>query len=159
MIDICNAGAQVSLDKIKSFTKKPIGILLHTVLTGVVGIIILIAFLAMALSPAALKILLPAIIGFNGAIVGYNLINRGGSRFPWKKTCLAITAMTLAITGCLALFLLYPWSATLDISRYLFSGGMALATTFSGAWLATKSEKLNQANALLTDEEEDDRKN
>ena len=159
MIDICNAGAQVSLEKIKSFTRRPIGIFLHTALLGTIGIIILVAFLAMALSPTALKYLLPAIIGFNGAIAGYNIIDKGGNHYPWKKTCLTAMAAILASTGCLALFLLYPWDATLNIGRYIFSGGAALALTFLGAWLAAKSKKLNHANALPTDEEEDNRKN
>ena len=159
MIDMCTTRAQLSLEWIKAFTRTPFGIFLHSALTAVVGIIILMAFFAMALSPTALKILVPAIIGFNAAVAGYNIIDKGGVRYPWKKTCLTLMALILAITGCLALFLLYPWDATLNIGRYLFSGTTALALTFFGAWLAAKSKKLNQENALPTDEEEDNQKN
>jgi len=159
MIDICNAGAQVSLEKIKSFARKPIGIFLHSALTASVGIIILLVFFAMALSPTALKIMLPVIIGFNCAIAGYNIIDKGGIRYPLKKTCLAAMAIILAATGCFALLLLYPWDATPDVRQYLISGCTAMAMTFFGAWLAAKNKNLNQTNTLLTNEEEDNQKN
>ena len=130
------------------------GIFLYTALTSSIGVIILLAFFAMAVSPAALEILLPVIVSFNSAIAGYTLIDKGGVQLPGKKVYLIAMATTLGIAGCLALFLLYPWEPLLDGGRYLSSGMSALAMIFFGAWIATKSKKLNQKNALTTDEEE-----
>lgn len=148
MIEICTTGAQLSLEKLRAFARTPLGIFLHSALTASTGIIILVAFFAMALSPNALKIMLPAIIGFNCAVAGYNIIDKGGIDFPRKKSCLTAMAAILAITGCLALFLLYPWEPLFDKGRCLSSSGSALVLTFLGAWLAAKSKNLNQKKRI-----------
>jgi hypothetical protein len=153
MIDICSAGAEVSLNRLKLIARKPIGIFLYAAVTGSIGVVILVVFFAMVISPFTLAILLPAIIGFNGAVAGYNIIDKGGIQYPWKKSCLAITAAILALTGVLSLSLLYPWDAALNAGRYLFSGGAALALTFFGSWLAVKNKELNQTTAPPTEEE------
>lgn len=153
MIDICTTGAQLSLERMKAFARTPYGIFLHTALTANIGIIILVAFFATALSPTALKILLPAIIGFNSAVAGFNIMNKGGVDFPWQKFCLTAMAVILGVTGCFTLFLLYPWEPLLNKGLCFSSGGSALILTFFGAWLANKSKNLNQKNALPTEEE------
>ncbi len=153
MIDICITGAQLSLERMKALARTPLGIFLHTAFTANVGIIILMVFFAMVVSPTALKILLPGIIGFNSAMAGFNIINKGGILFPWKKFCLIAMAAILGVTGCLAFFVLYPWEPVFDKGRCLASGGSALALMFLGAWLATTSTHLNKTNASTTEEE------
>lgn len=145
MIDICTAGARVSVERLKNLSRTPFGVFLQAALSSCAGIVILLVFLGMIFSPAALQIMLAPIIGFNTAISGYSLLEKGGRSIRAEKLRLIAMAVLLSVTGCLALFLMHPWLEFKNSLILLTYGGSALAATFFGAWLATKNKKLNKA--------------
>lgn len=137
MIDICFDGARVVVERWKRFLLSPLGIYLYSSTTGAVGIAILLLFFSMVLSPAALLILLPCIIAFNGATAGYGLLNKCSS-FPRPAIALASVALLLAIAGCAVIAVLQPWEPVIDGLRSLLAILFALSGTFFGAWIANK---------------------
>ena len=145
MIDICTTGARVSVERFKELRRTPLGIFLQAALSSCAGIVILLVFLAMIFSPAALQIMLAPIIGFNAAISGYSLLEKGGRSIRAEKLRLLSMAVVLSVTGYLALFLMHPWMGFMNSSSVLIYGGTALAATFFGAWLATKNKNVNKA--------------
>ncbi len=138
MIDICIDGAKVAVERWKQFLMSPLGIYLYSIITGTVGIIILLLFFSMVLSPAALLVLLPCIIiAFNGSTAGYGLLDKCSS-FPRPATALASIALLLAIIGCTVIAVLQPWEPLISGLRSLLATLFALSGTFFGAWIAKK---------------------
>lgn len=146
MIDISTTGAQVMMEKLKQFMASPMGVFLYALVTGMVGIIILLAFLSMVLAPSVIPVILPGIVAFNAAAGGYSLVEKqkGEPRLP--KIALVAIAALLTITGCSAVTLFCPWEPLLDGVRYLVSTLSALVFTFFGAWIASKSKSLNRSS-------------
>lgn len=145
MIDIYTNGTQTTVKKIKQFIASPTGIFLYAFITGAIGIIILLAFLAMVLSLSALPMALPAIIAFNGAASGYSLTDKGNT-VTMQKISLAMVALLLTFTGCVAIVFFCPWEPLFDVRRYGISAGATLICTFFGAWIACKSNILNRTS-------------
>ena len=139
VIEICIDGARVAVEKWRQFLLSPLGIYLYSTLTGAVGILILLMFFSMVLSPAALLILLPCIIAFNGAAAGYGLRDKCKS-FPRIKTALTSIALLLSITGCTGIAVLQPWEPPITGLRSLLAIVFALSGTFFGAWIAKKKQ-------------------
>ena len=137
MIDICIDGAKVAVERWKQFLMSPLGIYLYSIITGAVGIIILLLFFSMVLSPATLLVLLPCIIAFNGSTAGYGLLDKCSS-FPRPATALASIALLLAIIGCTVTAVLQPWEPLISGLRSLLATLFALSGTFFGAWIAKK---------------------
>lgn len=146
MIDECYNGARYTVDKIKEFTASPLGVLLYSLVTGVIGIIILLGFISLVLSPSALTPILPVIIAFNGAASGYSLIDRGTINFPHRKSVLVLIAALLTITGCSVITLFCPWEPLFHPTRYLIVGLSTTVFTFFGAWIAVKSNNMNRSS-------------
>lgn len=142
MIDIYTNGARYTVDKIKQFSSSPTGMYLYTLVTGLIGILILLSFLSMIFTTAALPLILPAIIGFNGAASGYGITEKRHNNFTYKKLNLISIAILLTVTGCISITLFCPWESLLDGRRYLISGSSALLFTFLGSWIGVKSKKL-----------------
>lgn len=143
MIDMCFDGARVVVERWKQFLLSPVGVYLYSVVTGGLGIIILLVFLSMVLSPGALLILFPFIIAFNSASAGYGLVDKC-SAFPRRKTALVTIAALCAATGCLAVTVLFPWEPLFDAVRYGLAAGASLTGVFFGAWIGGKNKKLHQ---------------
>ncbi len=141
MIDICTNGAKHTMDRIKQFSSSPSGIFLYSLVTGIVGIIILLTFFSMLFAGSILTVLLPVIVGFNSAAGGYGFVDKRGSDTPYQKLPLFSIAVLLALTGCFLITLFNPWEPLLDGWRYLISTTTALFSTFFGAWLAVKTRK------------------
>ena len=146
MIDICTTGAQVMMEKLKQFMASPLGVFLYALVTGMVGIIILLAFLSMVVSPSVLPMILPGIIAFNAAAGGYSLVEKNKGEAGVPKIALVAIAGLLTITGCSVLTLFCPWEPLVDGIRYLVSILAALVFTFFGAWIAGKSKSLNRSS-------------
>lgn len=146
MIDICTTGAQVMMEKLKQFMASPFGLFLYSLVTGVVGIIILLAFLSMVLSPSVLPLILPGIIAFNAAAGGYSIIEKYQGAFPFGKLTLFAIALVLTAAGCTILTFFCPWEPLFDVYRYLVAGLAALVFTFIGAWIGSKSKSLNRSS-------------
>jgi len=132
------------MEKLKQFVTSPIGLFLSAVLTGMVGIVLLLAFLSMVFSPSALLLILPGIIAFNGAAGGYSLTGKREDAFPHKKKNLICLAALLTATGCSVITLFCPWEPLVDGGRYLISGVSTLIFTFLGSWIADKSKSLKR---------------
>lgn len=139
MIDICIDGARVAVERWKQFLLSALGIYLYSIITGAVGIVILLLFFSMVLSPAALLLLLPCIVAFNGAAAGYGLLDKY-SNFPRPAVALASVALLLAIIGCTVIAVLQPWEPPIAGPRSLLATLFALSGTFCGAWIAKKNK-------------------
>lgn len=141
MIDICTNGAKNMMDRIKQFSSAPTGIFLYSLLTAIVGVIILLAFFSMIFTGSVLTVLLPIIVGFNSAAGGYGFVDKTASDTPHQKLVLFGIAVLLTITGCFFITLFNPWEPLLDGWRSLISFTSALFSTFFGGWLAVKNKK------------------
>jgi len=141
MIAVCMDGARVVMERWKQFLLSKTGVFLYSAATGAIGVAILLVFLSLVLSPGALFLLLPVIIGFNSASSGYGLADKwpAGSR---KKIALVTLAVLFTAVGCLGVALLYPWEKQMDGFRILLSGGAAFGGILFGAWIAGKKQKL-----------------
>lgn len=144
MIDIYTSGAQVTVEKIKQFLASPIGSFLYAFVTGAIGIVILLAFLSMFVSTAALPMALPALIAFNCAAGGYSLTDKNKiNQLPTFSLCLMAILLTTA--GCTVLLFFCPWENLINVNRYLICGTVALICTFVGGWIARKNRQLNRS--------------
>lgn len=143
MIDMCMDGARVVLERWNQFLLSRTGVFLYSAVTGAIGVALLLVFLSQVLSPGALFLLLPVIIGFNAASSGYGLADKwpGNSR---KKIALVVLAAILTVVGCLGIALLYPWEKQIDALRMLVSCGAAVSGILFGAWIAGKKQKLHE---------------
>lgn len=144
MLEICINGAQEAMEKLKQFVTSPIGVFLSAFLTGLVGIVLLLAFLSMVFTPSALLLILPGIIAFNGAAGGYSLTDKTEGAFSHKTKALICLAALLTVTGCSVITLFCPWEPLVDGGRYLISGISTLIFTFFGSWIADKSKSLKK---------------
>lgn len=144
MLENCMNGAQEVVEKLKQFIASPRGVFLSAFVSGLVGIVLLLAFLSMMLSPSALLFFLPAIISFNGAAGGYSLTDKTEGAFPHKKIALICLAALLTAAGGSVITLFCPWEPLVDGSRYLISGVSTLICTFLGSWIADKSRSLKK---------------
>ncbi len=145
MFDLCLHGAREIVEKLKYFMTSPIGISLYAIVTGMVGIVILLAFFSMVLSAPSLTIILPCIIAFNAATGGYSLVEKREGLFPFKKLTIISLAALFTVTGCSAITLFCPWEPLLDGGRYLISGFSALIFTYFGTWIASTSRHLKKS--------------
>ena len=133
------------MGKVKQFMASPCGLFLYSVVTGVVGIIVLLAFLSMVLSSSLLVVILPGIIAFNAAAGGYAITGKFAGDFPHQTAALVAIAALLTVAGCTVLTVFRPWEPLFDGYRYLVAGAAALVFTFIGAWIGNKSKMLNRS--------------
>ncbi len=137
MMDICINGARVAVHRWNLFLHSPVGVYLSSLLTGAVGIAILLLFFAMILSADVVTLLLPLIVGFNSASSGFALIDRstgsGRKRFPLLTIALLLTA--IGLTGNT---LLFPWIDSVQPFLWIIVLTFAIVAAFTGAWLAEK---------------------
>lgn len=145
MLDIAVDSARVVQENMKRAMASPVGIFMYAALSGMVGIVILLAFFSMLMSRPILAMILPVIISFNAASSGYCLIDKGGRDFPRLKISLIAISILLAGTGCFVLSVMLPWESMTEGFRYLVSGVSALIFAFFGAWIGFKSEKLKSS--------------
>lgn len=144
MIEMCNNGAKSTMGRIKQLTSSPAGVFLYSLVTGIVGIIILLGFFSMLLAGQALNVVLPLIVGFNSAASAYGFIDKRGLSVPFKKLSLLAITVLLTVTGCYFISLFNPWEPLLNGWQYLITATAALFSTFLGAWLAVKNINNNR---------------
>lgn len=145
MIDVYTNGVQLTVEKIKQLAATPVGVFLYAFVTGAVGIVILLAFLSLFVSTAALPMVLPALIAFNCAAGGYSIVSKEEVNKPLPKISLFCIALFLTITGCIAILFFCPWESLVNVNRYIICGSAALIFTFFGAWIASKNNHLNKS--------------
>lgn len=131
------------VEKIKGFFKTPTGVVLYAITTSVAGVLILLMFLSTLLSPSALIFILPAIVAFNAAAGGYGLADKK-EVFTYQKTGLSVLAVLVALSSSLATSLFYPWEPLLAVERLFISITVAFLSVAFGAWIARKSNTMNQ---------------
>ncbi len=117
----------------------PLGSYISTLISGVVGIVLLLTFFSMLLSPAITLLTLPMVVSFNCAMCGYSITEKKSERTNLRKVTLLSFAAILTITGCSLVTILYPWEPLLAGMRYLYTGSFAVVFSFFGAWLAIKN--------------------
>ena len=147
MLDVYMEGVRYCLERIKQAAASSPGIFLYAALSGMIGIVILLAFFSMLLSGSSLLLMLQVIISFNAAASGYYLVDKGGANFPLMKTSLVVISGLMALTGCFSLVVFLPWESITDSVRFLVSGLLALCFSFFGAWIAVRSKRLRSASS------------
>ena len=145
MIDMYTNGAQITVEKIKQFFATPFGVFLYALVTGAIGIVILLGFLSMFVSTAALPMALPLLIAFNSAAGGYSLTDKSATEKGAGLPTLLLMAVLLTISGFSAIIFFCPWENPLDLGRLLICTTAALISTFLGAWIARKNKNLNRS--------------
>lgn len=146
MLDLCTTGAQITVERIKSFMASGVGVYLWSLVTGMIGILILFLFVSMVLSPSVTLLLLPAIVAFNGAGSGYALTDKYKGDYSHRHFALISQALLLTLFGCVAIVFFCPWEPLFDTGRLLISAAAALIFTFAGNWIAQKSKKLHRSS-------------
>jgi len=146
MLDTCVDGARVAVENIKRAAASPLGIFVYAALSGMIGIVILVAFFSMVFSGSTLLMILPVIISFNAAASGYGIVDKGGCDFPRLKVSLIAISGLLAATGCFSIIVFFPWEATTVGIHFLIGSLAALAFSFFGAWLVAKSKNVNSTS-------------
>jgi hypothetical protein len=140
MIDIYRDAVRLATHQWSLFLRSPAGIYLYSLVTGIMGIAILLFFSAMVFSAEAVDMLLPLIVAFNSASSGFALIDRATkplqSTYPFR---LFILAILLAITGLLGFFFLIPRIQAGILLHYIMVPALSLTAAFIGAWLAKKT--------------------
>lgn len=144
MIDTYTHGVQVTVEKIQQFLASPPGVFLYAFVTGAIGIVILLGFLSLFVSGAALPMALPALIAFNSAAGGYSLTGKS-EKNKSALWLLVLMAVLLTISGCIAILFFCPWEPVFDINRFLICTAASLIFTFLGAWIARKNNTLNRS--------------
>ena len=146
MLNICVDNARVTMENLKQVLASPLGIFFYALLSGMIGIVIVLAFFSMILAESVLPFALPFIISFNAATSGFYLVDKGGLGFPQLRISLLVISVLLVVTGCFAITILLPWESMLDGVRYLITGVPALVCTFFGAWIGSKSKNKDRAS-------------
>jgi hypothetical protein len=146
MIAICVHGAEMITEKIKKFLASPLGAFIYALVTGMVGIFILVAFFTMILTPSAIVLALPAMVAFNSAAGGYSIAEkqRGEFRYPWPA--LIVLSLVLSAVSGVAIVMFYPWESLWEGTRYLITGLFAMVFSYIGAWIGGKSKNLNRSS-------------
>ncbi len=134
---------QCELPTIQSF--------LWSVLSGVVGTLILAAFLSGMMQLETVSKLLPVIVGLNAAISGYMLIERTAGHIRKEKTMASAVGTAVAVLACVSINAL-----CLQINLlFLIPGSLALAAAimgvvagWSGGILAVKYRELQKKAAI-----------
>lgn len=116
-----------------------------SVLSGLMGILILTGFFVGIMSLETLSSLLPLVVGFNAAISGYMLIERGAGSITHKKTMSAVVGTMIAVLSVVSVNgLAFRMGGFYLISA--FQGLAALSIGMSGGWagglLAIKYQRL-----------------
>jgi hypothetical protein len=140
MIDIYRDAVRLATHQWSLFLRSPAGIYLYSLVTGIMGIAILLFFSAMVFSAEAVDMLLPLIVAFNSASSGFALIDRAAE--PLQSTYalrLFILAILLAVTGLLGFFFLIPIIQAGILLHYIMVPALSLTAAFIGAWLAKKT--------------------
>ena len=146
MLDICIDSARVVTENLKQAFASPWGIFLGAALSGMIGIVILLAFSFTLFSESALSVLLPFIIAFNAASSGFYLVDKGGHHFPRLRISLIVIAALLTGAGCFTMTVLLPWESVTAGPGILISGLSALIFSFFGAWIGSKSKNMDHAS-------------
>ena len=121
-----------------------------SVLSGVIGTLILAGFFSMIMSLELLSMLLPIIMGVNASISGYMLVDRADADMPRKHSMAAAVGMAVAVLAFVSINVF-----CLRIGGFfLMSTGEALwavAISGIGAWagslLAVKYQALKAQQA------------
>lgn len=129
---------------IKQIFASPLGIFIYAALSGMIGIVILLAFFSLFLSGSTLALIQPAIIAFNAANSGYCTVSKGGENLPRFRISLIAITVLLTLTGYFSIPVFSPWESISNGMCHLISGLSALIFSFFGAWIAIKSKKLNK---------------
>lgn len=144
MLDITLDGARVAVEYLKRVFASPGGIFFSAALSGMVGIVLVLAFFSLLFASSSLPVLLPFILAFNAASSGFYLVDKGGRNFPHLRVSLIVLGCLLAAAGCLSISVLLPWEPMMDGIRSLISGLSALAFSFFGAWIGSRNKSTDR---------------
>lgn len=124
---------------------------LWSMLSGVIGTLILAGFFSSIMSLEFLSALLPLIAGFNAAISGFMLIERTAGQIKKEKTAASAVGALAAIVSCLSINALCIHLNVL----FLIYGGLGMTVTITGAiaaWfgglLAVKHRELKEKTVV-----------
>ncbi len=124
--------------------------ILYALVTGVVGIVLLLGFFSLFTAPEGMPMLVPPAVGFNALVGGWNLGLRTPKQQPLPGVPLLV-AVLFTMCGTALLWFFCPWLA--DPSGFKPLLGTALVSFLCGwaglrigVWIARRSRELNQSN-------------
>lgn len=132
--------------RVKQFLASGAGIFTYALVTGGVGIFLLLAFTTLLFGSANLVLILPAIVAFNAAASGFSVVDRGKTTTRESLASLAILMLLLATMGTLSLALFAPWESFFEMKRFMINTFAALAGSLSGAWVASKNNAIKRSS-------------
>jgi len=139
MLEMVTEGARVMEDNIKRGFTSPMGIFTYAAGSGLLGVLILMAFFSMLLPVPVLFKLLPVFIAFNAAASAYGIVDKGGAGFPRLTLSLITLSALYVATQCLLITILLPWEPVVIGVHLLIGSLTALSFSFLGARLAKKT--------------------
>jgi len=95
------------LESIFEICSTAYGKLVYSVLVGTVGVVILVAFFNMAVTPTDSIKFLPVIIAFNAALTGYMVLEKTGTFFQHKWLVAVIAGVAATLLAFFALNTLF----------------------------------------------------
>lgn len=136
MVDI-----QLISDVVIRFCASRSGQTLGRVVVGVIGVLILAAFLAALFTVGAVTTLFPVVVGFNTALTGYGIVDKTREGYRRKRLVAVGAGMVVVLAGTVATNLLF-WQLAgaapirADLLWVLLPVG--IVTSWLGAALAIK---------------------
>ena len=121
-----------------------------SLLSGVVGTMILTGFFITIMSVELLAMLLPVVVAFNAAISGYMLIDRGGEAIHRPHVISATVGIGVAMVSFIAInSICFHMGGFVLMSgtQALVAGGMAVVGAWCAGVLAVKYHQLQEQAA------------
>ncbi|MEN8198874.1 MAG: hypothetical protein ABFR63_02260 [Thermodesulfobacteriota bacterium] len=146
MLEMYTDGARVIEGTVKRGLASPMGIFAYAAVSGILGVLILMAFFSMLLSTSALVKILPIFIGFNAAASAYGIVEKGGPLFPRPILSMLTLSTLYALTEAVLVTVLLPWEPMVVCLHLLIGSLTALCFSYLGARLARKTREINRAS-------------
>lgn len=122
----------------------------HSILAGIAGAMILILFFSGLMAADAVSLLLPWIIGFNGAMAGFMLVDKTRGRLSHRHVFTTGSGLLLVIGVFILtnLFFQYSWgTALIAQTDLLILVPVGVVLSGLGGSLAVKYDNLNRAKS------------
>lgn len=127
-----------------------LSIFLQTAATGTGGVLLLVGFFSLFMAMPGLIVLLPLITGFNGAVSGYNLMEKKAV-FAGMWMAHTFLAFLYSLAGLVFSGFLFPLFFTPELRQtLLICAAFSLISTLSclrlGRWIAQKVKKKGRSD-------------
>lgn len=127
-------------EKMTTITNSVATKFVHSVCIGIVGSVLLLFFGSLVVQGDGLAVLLPWIIGFNGLVTGYSLINKTNGTLSTKYIWLAAAGLLMAVPLYFIINLAPVFPFYISANSFFLSLFIAVISTLAGGWVAVKNQ-------------------